>query len=44
MLCDAGKVKHEQAERKAFDEYDKFCLIQDRTVLSDFDKEIKGLF
>ena len=44
VLCDAGKVTHEQAERKAYEEYDKFRIIQDRTVLSDFDKEIKELF
>ena len=43
ILKDAGKISHEIAQEKALDEYEKF-RIQDRDFLSDFDKEIKGLF
>jgi len=48
-LNDAGTVSAEQAKKKAYTEYDKFRLIQDKEYLSDFDKEIKlwkdkGLF
>ena len=43
VLPDAGSVSHEEAEAKAFGEYEKFRLIQDRTLLSDFDKFIEGL-
>ena len=32
----------EEAKEKAFGEYDKFRLIQDREYFSDFDKEIKN--
>lgn len=42
-------ISAEQAKEKAYAEYDKFCIIQDKEYLSDFDKEIKkwkekGLF
>lgn len=48
-LDDAGIVSAEQAKEKAYAEYDKFRVIQDREYLSDFDKEMKkwkerGLF
>jgi len=43
ILPDAGSVSHEEAEAKAFEEYEKFRRIQDRTLLSDFDKFIEGL-
>ena len=48
-LRDAGTISAEQAKEKAYAEYDKFHLIQDKEYLSDFDKEIKvwkekGLF
>ena len=48
-LHDAGTISSEQAKEKAYAEYDKFRIIQDREYLSDFDKEIrkwkeKGLF
>ena len=48
-LHDAGTISTEQAKEKAYTEYDKFRLIQDKEYLSDFDKEIKlwkekGLF
>ncbi len=38
ILPDAGSVTHEEAESKAFGEYEKFRRIQDKTLLSDFDK------
>lgn len=40
-LDDAGTISAEQAKEKAYAEYDKFCLIQDKEYLSDFDKEIR---
>lgn len=48
-MNDAGTISAEQAKEKAYAEYDKFRLIQDKEYLSDFDKEIKkweeqGLF
>ena len=43
VLPDAGSVSHEEAEAKAYGEYEKFRRIQDKTLLSDFDKFIKGL-
>ena len=48
-LHDAGTISTEKAKEKAYAEYDKFRLIQDKEYLSDFDKEIKlwkekGLF
>ena len=48
-LNNAGTISAEQAKEKAYAEYDKFRLIQDKEYLSDFDKEIKvwkekGLF
>jgi hypothetical protein len=43
ILPDAGTVSHEEAETKAFEEYEKFRRIQDRTLLSDFDKFIEEL-
>lgn len=38
LLPDAGRVTHEQAIEKALTEYDKFRVIQDREIMSDFDK------
>ena len=43
VLPDAGTVSHEEAEAKAFEEYEKFRRIQDKTLLSDFDKFIEEL-
>lgn len=40
-LDDAGTISAEQAKEKAYAEYDKFRLIQDKEYLSDFDKEIQ---
>ena len=39
LLPDAGRVTHEQAVEKALTEYDKFRVIQDREIMSDFDKQ-----
>lgn len=44
MLPDAGRVTHEQAVEKALTEYDKFRVIQDREMMSDFDRQIELLF
>ena len=49
ILENAGTVSAEEAKEKAYAEYDKFRLVQDREYLSDFDQEIKkwrenGLF
>jgi len=43
ILPDAGSVSHEEAEAKALGEYEKFSKIQDRTLLSDFDKFLESL-
>lgn len=42
-LDHAGTVSHEEAKSKAYGEYEKYKLIQDRSYLSDFDKELKKL-
>ncbi len=44
LLSDAGRVTHEQAVDKALTEYDKFRIIQDREIMSDFDRQLKLLF
>ena len=44
LLPDSGSVTHEQAEEKALTEYEKFRVIQDREILSDFDHQLKTLF
>ena len=44
LLPDAGRVTHEQAEEKALTEYEKFRVVQDREIMSDFDRELKMLF
>ena len=43
-LPGSGSVSHEQAVEKALAEYDKFRIIQDREIMSDFDKHLKLLF
>ena len=42
-LNNNGTISAEQAKEKAYAEYDKFRVIQDKEYLSDFDKEIKVL-
>jgi hypothetical protein len=49
ILENTGTISAEEAKEKAYAEYDKFRIVQDREYLSDFDKEIKkwrenGLF
>ena len=44
LLPDTGRVTHEQAVEKALTEYDKFRVIQDREIMSDFDRQLKLLF
>ena len=44
LLPDSGHVTHEQAEEKALTEYEKFRVIQDREIMSDFDRQLELLF
>lgn len=49
ILDHAGTISADEAKEKAYAEYDKFRLVQDREFLSDFDQEVKkwrnsGLF
>lgn len=44
VLPDAGHITHEQAEEKALSEYEKYRVIQDREIMSDFDQQLKLLF
>lgn len=49
ILENTGTISAEEAKEKAYAEYDKFRIVQDREYLSDFDQEIKkwresGLF
>ena len=44
LLPDAGRITHQQAEEKALAEYEKFRVIQDREIMSDFDRQLKMLF
>ena len=43
ILPNAGSVTHDEAEAKALGEYEKFWRIQDKTLLSDFDKFIEEM-
>ncbi len=43
VLKDKGKISAERAKIKAFEQFEKFRVIQDRDYLSDFDKEVKKL-
>lgn len=38
VLDNKGKISHEQAKNKAFNEYEKYKVIQDNKYVSDFDK------
>ena len=40
VLEGKGKISHEMAKDKAFSEYDKYKVIQDKNFVSDFDKLI----
>lgn len=43
VLIDKGTISHQQAEEKAVAEYEKFRIIQDREIMSDFDQQLKLL-
>jgi hypothetical protein len=43
ILLDAGKISAVEAKLKAETEYEKYRVIQDRTYISDFDREIKKI-
>ncbi len=43
ILKDAGRVTHEVALALAEKEFDKYSIIQDRLLESDFDREVKSL-
>jgi hypothetical protein len=43
ILKNAGKVSAKEAEEKAFEEYKKFKIKQDKNYISDFDREVKKL-
>ena len=43
ILQGAGSITHEAAEEKALTEYEKFRVIQDREILSDFDRQLNLL-
>lgn len=40
---DSGKVNHDVAVALAEKEYEKYRVIQDRLIESDFDREVKKL-
>lgn len=44
VLPNSGRITHEDAVEKALTEYDKFRIIQDREIMSDFDQQLKLLF
>lgn len=44
LLPNSGKVSHAQAVEKTLTEYDKYRIIQDREIMSDFDKQIERMF
>src|SRR3989344_3741868 len=41
ILADAGKISHEVAEALALGEYEKYRVVQDKSYISDFDREVK---
>jgi len=38
ILLDGGKISAQEAKIKAFEEYNKFSVVQDRNYISDFDR------
>ena len=38
VLDGKGKISHEMAKERAFQEYEKYKVIQDKNFVSDFDK------
>jgi len=43
LLHSAGTVSAKQAEKKALKEYEKYRVMQDKSYISDFDREVKKL-
>jgi len=43
ILKDAGRVTHEVAVALAEKEFEKYCIVQDKLLESDFDKAVKKL-
>jgi len=43
ILQDSGKISHEVAVALAETEYEKYRVIQDKSNISDFDREVKRL-
>jgi hypothetical protein len=43
ILQDSGKISHEVAVALAETEYEKYRVIQDKSYISDFDREVKRL-
>jgi len=43
ILQDSGKISHEVAVALAESEYEKYRVVQDRILESDFDREVKNL-
>lgn len=43
VLPNAGKISHEEAVNKAFEEYEKFRITQDKNYISDLDRSLKNL-
>jgi len=43
ILGNSGKISHEVAEALALEEYEKFRVKQDKSYVSDFDREVKKL-
>ena len=41
ILTNAGTISHEVAEALALGEYEKYRVIQDRLMESDFDREVQ---
>ena len=42
VLENKGKISHEQSKNKAFSEYEKYKVIQDKKFVSDFDRLLLG--
>ena len=43
ILMNSGKISHEVAETLALKEYEEFRKVQDKSYVSDFDREVKKL-
>lgn len=43
VLPNAGKISHEEAVTKAFEEYEKFRITLDKNYISDLNRSLKNL-